>query len=218
MYPRVVSEIETEVDNIVEDNYVLYENHESDIVIYANELYVAKVFGGLHDGMNRCYTEYRHHLHVYESFPENVLQIHDYFIDTYGNSCIIYERAYDISTYVYENKIEDLIMLIKNFNDAGFYHLDTKISNFLQRDSGELLLHDWGLCCVKKILNPTTQEALFKSQMRLLFTCWENEDKPPYNVLQKYDIIEIFNLSVDTMYTDNYFKNIEHLQDVYVIN
>jgi hypothetical protein len=217
MYPRVVSEIEKEVDNIIEDNYVLYENYESDVVIYANEYYVAKVFGQLDDGRNRCYTEYCHHSYVYQLFPENVLRIHDYFIDTYGDSCIIYERAYDISTYVYENRIEDIILLIKKCNDAGYYHLDTKITNFLQRESGELIIHDWGLCCCKKILNESTQQIIFKSQMRLLFTCWENEDKPPYKVLQKYDLMNIFNLPMDTMYTDEYFRRICHLQDVYKI-
>ena len=210
---RVVSDIIDSVHVIFEEDVqLIYSNTDTYVDIYASEIYVAKVFQNIDGGRSRCYTEYRNHMIAYSKFPEYTIPMHYYLIDN-TSSCLIYERGFEIPDVEFEDNIESVIDVIQKFNDVGIFHLDTKPTNFLIGPNCNIVLHDWGLACTTKIFSNEIKEEIFLSQLRLLFVIWNSDE--PVELLEKYKARCIFGLSNDTIYTDEYFKRIEKIQDCY---
>jgi serine/threonine protein kinase len=213
IFPRVVGDIIESIHELFEDDVVLiYSNTDSYVDIYASEFYVAKVFQNLDEGRSRCYTEYKNHMIAYAKHPQFMIPMHYYLMDN-TSSCLVYERGFEITDVEFEYNIESVIDIILAFNNVGVIHLDTKPTNFLLNKEGNLVIHDWGLACTTKLFTNEFKKEIFLSQLRLLFVIWQSSE--PVELLEKYGAREIFGLSEDTMYTDEYFNRIVCIQDYY---
>lgn len=213
VFPRVVGDIIESIHELFEDDVVLiYSNPDSYVDIYASEFYVAKVFQNLDEGRSRCFTEYKNHMIAYSKHPQFMIPMHYYLMDN-TSSCLVYERGFEITDVEFEYNIESIIDIILAFNNVGVIHLDTKPTNFLLSKEGNLVIHDWGLACTTKLFTNEFKKEIFLSQLRLLFVIWQSSE--PIELLEKYGAREIFGLSEDTMYTDEYFNRIVCIQDYY---
>lgn len=212
IFPRVVGDILQSFQELNEDEeiHVIYENSDSYLKIYASEKYVAKVFENLDEGRTRCYTEYMNHMLAYSKLPQHMLRMYYFLLDN-TSSCLIYERGYDLYDVEFEMNIKSIINIIQEFNALSLFHLDTKITNFLIRSDGNIVLHDWGLACVTKEFDIVTLKKILQCQLRLLFILWTSEK--PIELLDLYDAHSIFNLPEETMYTDEYFEFLFSIQD-----
>lgn len=212
IFPRVVGDILQSFQEINENEeiHVIYENSDSYLKVYASEKYVAKVFENLDEGRTRCYTEYMNHMIAYSKLPQYMLRMHYFLLDN-TSSCLIYERGYDLYDVEFEMNIKTVVNIIQEFNALSLFHLDTKITNFLIRSDGNIVIHDWGLACVTKQFNNSDVKKIFICQLRLLFILWASEE--PKELLESYDARSIFNLPEETMYTDEYFEFLFSIQD-----
>jgi serine/threonine protein kinase len=212
IFPRVVGDVLQSFKEFVEEEDIelIYSNTESYVDIYASEKYVAKVFQNLDEGRSRCYTEYVNHMTAYSKLPQHVLEMYYYLIDN-TSSCLIYERGFDFCEIEVESNIESIVKIIENFNTLNVFHLDTKPTNFLINNNGEIVLHDWGLACVTKQFNKEYVDKIKLSQLRLLFIIWNSSE--PKELLESLNARCIYNLPQDTMYTDEYFELLFSIQD-----
>ncbi len=212
IFPRVVGDVLQSFQEINENEeiHVIYENSDSYLKVYASEKYVAKVFENLDEGRTRCYTEYMNHMIAYSKLPQYMLRMHYFLLDN-TSSCLIYERGYDLYDVEFEMNIKTVVNIIQEFNALSLFHLDTKITNFLIRSDGNIVIHDWGLACVTKQFNNSDVKKIFICQLRLLFILWASEE--PKELLESYDARSIFNLPEETMYTDEYFEFLFSIQD-----
>ena len=213
IFPRVVGDVLQsfqELNEDEEDISIIYENSDCYLKVYASDKYVAKVFENLDEGRSRCYTEYMNHMVAYSKLPQYMLRMHYFLLDN-TSSCLIYERGYDLYDVEFEMNIKTIINIIQEFNAFNVFHLDTKISNFLIRSDGNIVIHDWGLACVTKQFDNVTMEKILQCQLRLLFILWSSEE--PTELLELYDARPVFNLPEETMYTDEYFEFLFSVQD-----
>ncbi len=175
----------------------------------------------------RWLSEIYMHRAVYKRFPSKTLELFDSFFDASNTFVIIYERARAISKEEYELRIDEIVDLVTCMSRVGFFHLDTKPSNFLQRSDGGLVLHDWGsaasmgyedeipfdlmrLCAdddgeLDAFWKNHTENIvlLFQGQMRLVFTGYGSPTVP-----RGIDNA-IVGLPASTMYRDEHYKILE---------
>lgn len=207
IHPRRVVSAEHETEKLLSLDWRMIHSQQCEpfcfVEIFANARIVIKTFYTSNRDYefvaSRWMSEVMYHQRAQALLPHRVLSMLDAYYDDHL-FCIVYPRVDDIPRELYEQRIQEVIDIVREMNRAGLYHFDTKPTNFLMRPhDGSIVLHDFSTCAFAP-LDSNAQTLLECGQMRLATTGWSDCNAPcPAGVPP-----HVFNLPIDTMYEDEH--------------